>query len=126
MAEALLALDKSGKVIVLTDSQAPIAAIKKAERMGQARTRQLRKVKKKIEQERRVLGRNAVSLARFKCHIGLNGNEEEDKKAKPGTNSEDPAFPVITEGGLKKGSKKIGKEERCMRGTGEGRVVKWE
>ena len=43
-----------------------------------------------------------------------------------GDDKEDPTFPVITEGGLKEVRKKIRKEERCVRGTGEGRVVKWE
>ena len=39
---------------------------------------------------------------------------------------EDPAYPMITEGGLKEAWKKMRREERCVKGTGEGRVVKWE
>ena len=36
----------------------------------------------------------------------------------------DPAFLVITEEGLKEVWKRMRREERCIRGTGEERVVK--
>ena len=125
VAEALLAWDKSGKVIVLTDSQAAIAAIKKAGRTGKARMGELRKVMRKIEEKRSALGPNVVSLGWVKSHIRIKGNEEADKKAKLCADIEDPAFPVM-EGSLKEAWKKMRKEERCVRGTREGRVVKWE
>ena len=41
-------------------------------------------------------------------------------------NEEEPAFSVITEVALKEIWQKMRREERCMRGIGEGRVVKWE
>ena len=43
-----------------------------------------------------------------------------------GDDKEDPTFPVIIEGSLKEVRKKMRKEERYVRGTREGRVVKWE
>ena len=85
MAEALSTWDKSGKVIVLTDSLATIAAIKKAGKTGQARTGQLRKVMRKIEEGRKAIGPDAVSLGSVKSHIGIKGKEEADKKATLGT-----------------------------------------
>ena len=62
VAEALSAWDKSGKVIVLSDSQAAIAAIKKPGQTGKASTGELRKVMRQIEEGRKALGPNAVSL----------------------------------------------------------------
>ena len=122
----LTAWNKSGNVIVLTDSQAAIAAIQKAGKTGKARTEELRKVMKKIEEGRKVLGRKAVRPGWVKSHVGIKGNKEANKKAKLGADDEDPTFPVITEGGLKEVWKRMRKEERCMKSTGEGRVVRWE
>ena len=103
-----------------------IAAIKKARKMGKARTGELRRVIRKIEEERKVLEAKAVSLRWVKSHIGITNNKEADKRAKLGTNKEDSAFPIIMEGGLKDVWKGIRKEEKCVRGTGGGRVVSWE
>ena len=61
---------------------------------------------RKIEEGRKALRPNAVSLGWVKSHIGIRGNEEADKKAKQGANEEDPVFPVVTEGGLKKHGKR--------------------
>ena len=46
--EALTDWDKSGKVIVLTDSQVAIAAIRNAGNIGKARIGELRKVIRRI------------------------------------------------------------------------------
>ena len=48
------------------------------------------------------------------------------QRAKLGADGVDPRFPVIAERGLKEGWKRMRKEERCVKGTGEGRVVRWE
>ena len=122
-AEALSAWDKSGRIIILTDSQAAIAAIKKARKTGKARTGELRKVMRKIEEGRKALGPNAVNLEWVKAHIVDKDNEEADKKAKLGADIEDPTFPIITEGGPKDVWRRMRREERCVKGTGEGRVV---
>ena len=79
-----------------------------------------------MEERRRILGPKAVSLCWFKSYIGNKSNEEADKRAKVGAENEDPTFPVITKEGLKEVWKRIRKEKRYIKGTGGGRVVKWE
>ena len=124
--EALTVYDRKGKIIILSDPQAAIAAIRNVGQTGKASTGELRKVIKKIEEGKKAVGPNIVTLGRVKSHIGIKGKEEGDKEVKLGANEEDPAFPVITEGGLKEAWKKMREEERFVKGTGEGRVVKWE
>ena len=101
-----------------------IAANKKAGKSEKARTGELRKLMKTIEKGRKVFGPKAVSFRWVKSHVGIKGNKEADKRAKLGAEEKDPAFPVIMEGGLKETWKKMRKVERCMKGTGEGRVVR--
>ena len=101
VAEALSAWDKSGKVIVLADSQVAIPSIKQAGKTGKTRTGELRKVMRKIEEGRNVLEPNAVSLGWVKSHIGIKGYEEADRKAKLDADIADPAFPGIIEGNFK-------------------------
>ena len=125
IAEALTAWDKRKKVIVLSDYHATIAAIKKAGKRVKARTRELWKLMRKIEEGKKILGPNAVSLGWVKSYIGITGNEEEDKRAKMGADAENPVFPNITEGALKEVWKRMRREERCGKGTGAGRVVNW-
>lgn len=78
----------------------------------------------KREEEKQAIGPNIVSLGWVKSHIGIKGNKEADKKVKLDADEEVSEFPIITEGGLKKAWKKMRKEKRCMKGIGEGRVVK--
>ena len=78
-----------------------IAAIKKVGKTGKTRMWDLRKVKRKIEEVKIAIGPNAVSLRWVKLHVGIKGNEEEDKRAKLDADIEDFAFTVIIEGGLK-------------------------
>ena len=87
-------------MIVLTDSQTAIAVIRKAGKTGKARTEELRKVMRKIKQEKKALGCKAVSIGWVKAYIRIKGNEEADKRAKLGTDEEDPTFPVIIQRGL--------------------------
>ena len=58
--------------------------------------------------------------------MGTRGNEEVDRRTKVATNIEDPNDLIITEGNLKKRWKEIKQAERCIKGTGEVRVVSWE
>ena len=74
--------DKCSKIIVLTDLQVAIAAIKNAGKMGKARMGELRKVIRGIVEGKRELRPKTVSFGWDKSHIGIKGNEEADKKAK--------------------------------------------
>ena len=62
IAEALTVWDKKRNVIILSDLEAAIAVIKKAGKTGKARTGELRKVMRKIEEGKKTLGPNVVSL----------------------------------------------------------------
>jgi len=111
-------------VLILSDSQAAIAAVKKAGRTGKARTMDLRRVMMEIRERQIRLGPNAVSLGWVKAHNEVQGNEKADQLAKQATNLY-PEEPQITEGGLKQAWKKKREEERRVKGAGMGRVVKW-
>ena len=87
-------------VLILSDSQAAIAAVKKAGRTGRARTRDIKFVMEGIRERQSRLGPHAVSFGWVKAYNELHSNEEADRLAKEAANlySEDPQ---ITEGGLK-------------------------
>ena len=78
-----------------------IAAMKEAWKTGKARTGELRKVMRKIEEGREAILPNTVSHELVQSHIGIKGNEEAHKRAKLGADIEDPTFPVFTKGGQK-------------------------
>ena len=111
-------------VLILLDSQAAIAAVKKAGRTGKARTRDLKAVISDIKERELRPGINAVSFGWVKAHNEVHGNEEADRLAKEATNLYSEG-PQITEGGLKQAWRKQRKEERRVKGAGMGRVVKW-
>jgi len=111
-------------VLILSDSQAAIAAVKKAGRTGRARTRDLKLVMEGIRERQSRLGPNAVSFGWVKAHNELHGNEEADRLAKEATTLY-PEDPQITEGGLKQAWRRMREEERRVKGAGMGRVVKW-
>jgi len=111
-------------ILILSDSQAAIAAVKKAGRTGRARTRDLKVVMEEIKERQSRLGPNAVSFGWVKAHNELHGNEEADRLAKEATNLY-PEEPQITEGGLKQVWKRKREEERRVKGVRIGRVVKW-
>ena len=66
-------------MIILTDFQVAIAAIKKAEKTRKVRTRELKKVMRKIEKGKRALGPKAFNFRWVKSYVGIKGNEEADK-----------------------------------------------
>jgi len=111
-------------VLILSDSQAAIAAVKKAGRTGRARTADLRRVMMDIKERQTRLGPNAVSFGWVKAHNDVGGNEKADQLAKHATTLY-PEDPQITEGGLKQAWKRKREEERRVKGAGMGRVVKW-
>jgi len=114
---------RDSNVLILSDSQAAIAAVKKAGRTGRARTRDLKVVIEGIRESQSRLGPNAVLFGWVKAHNELHGNEEADRLAKEATNLY-PEDPQITEGGLKQAWKRMREEERSVKGAEMGRVVK--
>ena len=69
-------------VLILSDSQAAIMAVKKAGKRGIARTRGLREVVSLISECEKEYGVGAVSLAWVKAHVGIPGTERADLEAK--------------------------------------------
>ena len=88
------------KVLILSDSQAAVAAVRKAGRRGKATTADLRRVMMDIKERQTRLGPNAVSFGWVKAHNEVCGNEKADQLAKHATTLY-PEEPQITEGGLK-------------------------
>jgi len=111
-------------VLILLDSQAAIAAVKKAGRTGKARTCDLKWVMEGIRERKSRLGPNAVLFGWVKAHNKLHCNEEADRLAKEATNLY-PEDPQITEGGLKQAWRKMREKERRVKRAGMGRVVRW-
>ena len=73
-------------VLILSDSQAAIAVVKKAGRIGKARTCDLRVVMEGIREQQSRLGPNAVSFGWVKAHNELYSNEEAVRLAKEAIN----------------------------------------
>jgi len=116
------------KILALSDSQAAIAAVRKAGKTGTARTGELKEVVEEVRRRQKNLGPDAVRFAWVKAHLGTQGNERADLMAKSGANlgdEEEGIEKVITEGGLRQEWKRRRAEERKVKGTGMGRVVRW-
>src|SRR5258706_16434410 len=79
MAEGLARIH-DGKILILADSQAAIAAVKKAGKTGKAKSRHLQKVVNKIAEGREKGG--DVKIGWIKAYIGILGNEAADVVAK--------------------------------------------
>ena len=92
------ATPNADEVLILTGSQAAIAANRKAGRTGKARTADLRRLVGEIKRRQEDKGLKAVTLGMVKLHIGVYGNEQAEKQAKAGA-EDDPKRPVITERG---------------------------
>jgi len=63
-------------VLILSDSQGAIAAVKKAGCIGKARTRDLKFVMEGIRERQSRLGPNVVLFGWIKAHNELHSNEE--------------------------------------------------
>jgi len=64
--------------VILLDSQAAIAAVRKAGRTGKARTAELRKVMMDIGEGQTRLGANTMSFRWVRAHNEVHGNEMAD------------------------------------------------
>ena len=58
-------------------------------------------ISRNTEEGKRALGPKTVSLRCVKSHVRIKDHEEANKRGKLSADKEDPAFPVIMEGGLK-------------------------
>jgi len=79
---ALEDVPSESNVLILSDSQAGIAVVRKAGRIGRARTADLRRVMMDIKERQTRLGLNAVSFGWVKAHNEVYGNEKADQLAK--------------------------------------------
>lgn len=113
------------KILILTDSQAAIAALRKAGRRGKSRTADLRDAIRVIREKQGRLGSGAVRLGWVTAHVGIPGNERAQMLAKNGAEEPEPQEPQITEGGLKQEWRRKREAERRVMGAGMGRVVGW-
>jgi len=98
------------KVLILSDSQAAIAAVRKA---GRPRTGELKEVVEEVRKMQKSLGPDAVRIAWVKAHVGIHGDEMADQMAKAGAklgDEEEGKEKVITEGGCGRSGR--GKERR--------------
>ena len=110
-------------VLILSDSQAAIVAVKKAGKQGIARTRGLKEFVSLINDCEKEFGAGAVSLAWVKAHIGIPGNEHADREAKSAV--EAGGGTAVREGGIRAMVKEGRKKERVVKGFSMGRVVRW-
>jgi len=125
MKKALEKVGRDRKILILSDSQVAIVAVKKAGETAKARTKDLQKIIQQIGRRQDNLGPDAVRFGWVKSHIGIAGKEKADEQAKVGTEDLYPNPPYITEGGLKQELKKRREAERRVKGTGMGRVLRW-
>ncbi|KAF8463325.1 hypothetical protein BDZ91DRAFT_796479 [Kalaharituber pfeilii] len=107
-------------LVILTDSQAAIAAVRKAGRTGKARTGDLKRVMEMITERKK---KGDVKLMWVKAHIGIAGNEAADVEAKKAADRIGKS--VVTEGGLRQKWKKLRAAERREVGYGGGSVMRW-
>jgi len=85
-------------------------------------------VVEEVRKKQKNLGQNAARFAWVKAHVGTKGSEKADQMAKSGAElgGEDEGMEtVITKGGLRQEWKRRRAEERKVKGTGMGRIARW-
>ena len=88
----------------------------------------MKELVEEVQKRQQNLGPDAVRFAWVKAHVRTRGNEKADQmaKARVELGDEDEGMnKVITEGGLRQEWKRRRTEERRVKRTGIGRVVKW-
>ena len=90
-------------ILILADSQAAIAVVKKAGKVGKARTKDLMDIIKSIHNRK-----GNTSFGWVKSQIGIEGNEQADVLAKKGTKWRNLSQKrVMTEGGVRQWVKQV-------------------
>ena len=121
---ALQAATQQPDLLILADSRASLAAVKKAGLTGKARTRELSRI---IHLIRNREGKT-TKLGWVESHIGVEGNELAEQQAKKATLWKKPGQrPWVTEGGLRQWVKQIRLQARGQdqAGFGKGKVMDW-
>ena len=110
---------KTGEqIVLLTDPKAAISAVKKAGKMGKARTADFKRLLEVIKGRRDM----TVTLGWVKSHIGIEGNERADNMVRAGAAKKSDVLQV-TEGGIRQKIKGWRKEARVVNGYGRGSVL---
>jgi len=115
------------KILILSDSQAAIAAVRKAGRTGRARAGELKEVVEEVTRRQQNLGPNAVRFAWVEAHVGIHDHEMVDQMAKAGAElgDEDEGMgKVIMEGKLRQEWRRRREREEQRRERSRGRG--WE
>ena len=107
MADGLARVRREKKVLILADSKAAIAAVRKAGRTGKARSRDLQRVVNVVVEIKEGRG-GEVKLGWVKAHMGILGNEAADVLAKRASERVpvDDHEKWITGGGIRQWAKR--------------------
>jgi len=116
------------KILILSDSQAAMSAVRKAGRTGKARATELKRVVEEIRIRQARLGPDAVRLGWVKAHVGT-GDWRQRAHGPAGERGRGLVGGVARTGSWEEsdrgGAEAELAEERRVKGVGMGRVVKW-
>ena len=110
-------------VLILSDSQVAIVAVRRAGNRGIARTSGLREVVSLIGNCKNEHGAGAVSMAWVKVHVGIPMNKRTDLEAKAAVKAR--GGTAVTQGGIRALVKEGRKKENVVNRFGMVRMVWW-